>query len=534
MVDKNKMKLKKFIPLGLFISLIIISNNFVQSVHADSINSNEEVSVSQWEEKKDVSTIKTWTIKFRTPVDINSIWKNGVITVTDSQGNLIDINVSCDYQKCVYVEPPKEGYKEGQTYYLNISTGIKFTDENKSIKEPVQMKFTTRDIGTINIDENSSIAMANNTFGFNLMKNLINKDKNKNTIISPLSVSTILSMTENGADEETKQEIINCIGLKSVNDKEINLQYYSLLDYYNNLKSVDLKAANSIWVNKQIDLNNDFKNITKKYYGSQVNSEDFSNPDTVNKINQWVDQNTKGQIKKIIDDIDKDNVAVLINSLYFKGRWRHEFFPNNTKQEEFTLSSGKKINVDNMEGRGFINYLKGDNFQAISLPYYDGIEMDIFLPNEGVDIDKFIQSMSKENFDKWIGDFKYTDVIQQIPKFKMEYDTELNDTLEALGMKQAFDGKKANFKKIANNVGENPIYISKVKHKACISVDEKGTEAAAITAELLNGSSAPADQPINFKVNRPFFFAIRDSKTGVVLFMGKVENPSTDNVGKVN
>lgn len=534
MINNNKEKLKKFIPLALFVSLIAISSNFAQSVHADSVRSNTKSSVRQWGEKKDVSTIKNWTIIFRTPIDVNSILKTGVITVTDSQGNLIDTKLDTDYQKCVYVEPPKEGYKEGQTYYLNISTDVRFRDESQFLKEPVQMKFTTRDIGTITIDENSYIAAANNAFGFNLMKNLINEDKNKNTIISPLSISTILSMTENGAEEETKQEMLNCIGLKGVNDKNINHQYYSLLDYYNNLKSVKLKSANSIWVNKKVDLNSDFKNMTKKYYMAQVNLEDFSNHDTLNKINHWVNQSTNGQIKKIIDDISKDDVAILVNSLYFNGKWSNEFLPQNTKKEEFTLSSGEKINVDNMEKRGHVNYLKGDNFEAISLPYYDGIEMNIFLPKEGVGIDKFIQSVSKEKFDKWMSSFGYADVIQQIPKFKMEYDTDLKKTLEALGMKQAFDAHKANFKKIANNADENPIYIGKVKHKACINVDEKGTEAAAITAVILNGSSAPADQPINFTVNRPFFFAIRDSKSGMILFMGKVENPSTDNVSKIN
>lgn len=531
----NKKKLIKISSLALFLALTAALNNFSTSVHAESINSNEKASVIQWAEKKDVSTIKTWTINFRTPVDISSIFENGNITVTDSKGNLIDVKVSTgNDDQCIYVEPSKEGYKENETYYLNISKNIKFRDNNKSIKAPVQMKFTTTDIGTINVDENSPITGANNNFGFNLIKNLINKDKNKNMIISPLSVSTILSMTQNGADKETKEEMKNCIGLKNISDKDINSQYYGLLDYYNNLKLVNLKVANSIWVNKQINLNNDFKNITNKYYGSQVSSEDFENKDTVNKINQWVNQATKGQINKIIDDISNDDTAVLINSLYFKGRWQDEFSTNNTKKEEFTLANGEKINVDNMEGRGYVNYLKEDNFQAISLPYYDGIEMDLFLPNEGVKVDNFIQSLTKENFDKWVSEFEGTDVVQQIPKFKMEYDTDLKDTLESLGMNEAFDSHKANFKNLATSVGENPMYIGKIKHKACVSVDEQGTEAAAVTAETMTGSIRPSVNPVNFKINRPFFFAIRDNKTGVVLFMGKVENPGINNMTQTN
>ncbi|MTK13193.1 MAG: serpin family protein, partial [Clostridiaceae bacterium] len=188
-------------------------------------------------------------------------------------------------------------------------------------------------------------------------------------------------------------------------------------------------------------------------------------------------------------------------------------------------------NVDNMEEKRTVPYLKGDNFQAISLDYYDGIEMDIFLPNKGINIDKFIQDISENNFSKWVKSFNSTEAILQIPKFKMQYETDLNDTLEALGMKQAFDKNKANFKNFANNPDENPMYISKVKHKAYISVDEKETEAAAVTAVVIGcTSAAPIEKPkpIEFKVDRPFFFAIRDAKTGTILFMGKVENPSID------
>ncbi len=530
MTDRNKVKIKKFVSLGIILLLITIYNTFLPRVHADSTDSNANSNVLQWGEKKDISTIKTWKIKLKTPVDMNCLFNSTVITVTDSQGNLMDVDLfPTSDGKCIYVEPPKEGYKQGQTYYINISKDLKFGQGNESMKNSIQMKFTTNDIGTINIDENSSVTTANNAFGFDLMKNLINKDKNKNMVISPLSISTILAMTQNGADNETKQEMINCLGLKDISDKDINEQYYSLLDYFNNLKFTNLKAANSIWVNNGINLNSDFKNITNKYYVSQINSEDFKNLNTANKINQWVDVATNGQIKKIIDNIGEYDDAILINSLYFKGRWSEEFSPSNTKKEEFTLSSGEKINVDNMEGRGHINYLKGDNFQAISLPYNDGIEMDIFLPDQSVNIDNFISGITKGNFDKWIGSFKSTDVVQQIPKFKMEYDTDLKDTLEALGMKQAFDINKANFTKFESNAEDGkPLYIGKVEHKACISVDEQGTEAAAVTAEIMAGA-APPENPVEFKVNRPFIFAIRDSKTGVILFMGKIENPSTNN-----
>lgn len=522
LIKSNK---KKIIPIFLIMLFAMLYTNFTPSVHADS---NEKSQITQLEDKKDIGTMKCWTIKFKTPVDESSLFKSGVITVTNSQGNLENVEIYTDDSgKYVYVSPPKEGYKTGQTYYLNISKDVSFQDQSKSLKNPVQMKFTINDIGTIDIDETTPIVPSNNTFAFNLMNNLISRDKNENMIISPLSISSILAMTQNGADGETKQEILNCVGLKNISDNDINKQYYSLLDYYNNLKSTDLKIANSIWTNKQIALNDDFKNLTEKYYGAQVSSEDFSSADTVDKINKWVNQSTKGQIEKIIDSIDKNTQSILVNSLYFKGRWENEFSTSNTKKEEFTLSNGEKINTDTMEHTSYINYLKGSNFEAISLPYYDNIEMDIFLPNEGVNINDFTKSITKENFDKWINSFKSTYVSQQIPKFKMDYTADLNDTLKTLGMNQAFDPEKANFTKLINSTSTNPLYISKITHKAFISVDEQGTEAAAVTAEAMAGSAMPSNDPIYFKANRPFFFAIRDNKTGVILFMGKVENPST-------
>ncbi|APM39178.1 serpin family protein [Clostridium kluyveri] len=526
----NKSKREKIVPLFLLMLFMTTYTHFTPVVHADS---DEKSQITQFEAKKNISTMKTWTIKFRTPVDENSLF----INVADSQGNFMNVKIFTDSSgKYVYVDPPEEGYKLGQTYYLNISKDIVFKDPGRSLKNDIQMKFTTNDIGTINIDETTSIITANNTFAFNLMKNLISEDNTENIIISPLSISSILAMTQNGAAGETKQEMLNCIGLKNISDSDINKQYYSLLDYYNNLKSTDLKMVNSIWTNKQITLNSDFKNTAEKYYDSQVSSEDFEDADTLVKINKWVNDHTGGQIQKILDSIDKDTGAILINSLYFKGTWEDQFSTSNTKKEDFTLSNGNKLNIDTMQNTSYVNYLEGPNFQAISLPYYDNMEMDIFLPNEGVNINDFTQSITKEKFDTWINNFKSTYVLQQIPKFKMYYDVDLNDTLKALGMDKAFNSREANFTKLTTSTitSQEYLYINKIKHKAYISVNEQGTEAAAVTAVIMNPTSARPGNPIYFKANRPFFFIIRDTKTGGISFMGKMDNPNASDTEPTN
>ncbi|MFL0195219.1 serpin family protein [Clostridium sp. WILCCON 0269] len=526
----NKSKGKKIVPLFLLMLFTTTYTHFTPAVRADS---NEKSQIIQLQDKENISTMKTWTIKFKTPIDENSLF----INVTDSQGGSMNVKVSTgDSGKYVYIAPPEEGYKMGQTYYLNISKNTVFKDPSKSLKNDIQMKFTTNDIGTINIDETTSIVTANNTFAFNLMKNLISKDETENMIISPLSISSILAMTQNGAAGETKQEMLNCIDLKNISDSDINKQYYSLLDHYNNLKSTDLKMANSIWTNKQIALNSDFKNTAEKYYDSQVSSEDFEDANTLVKINKWVNDHTGGQIQKIIDSIDKDTGAILINSLCFKGTWEDQFSTSNTKKEYFTLSNGNKINIDTMQNTSYVNYLEEPTFQAISLPYYDNMEMDIFLPKEGININDFTQSITKEKFDAWINNFKDTYVLQQIPKFKMYYDVDLNETLKALGMNEAFDPEKADFTKLTTNTmtSQASLYVNKIRHKAYISVDEQGTEAAAATAVIMNPTASLPDNPIYFKANKPFFFIIRDNKTGVISFMGKVEKPGTSDTDAAN
>lgn len=189
-----------------------------------------------------------------------------------------------------------------------------------------------------------------------------------------------------------------------------------------------------------------------------------------------------------------------------------------------------------MQNTSYVNYLEGPNFQAISLPYYDNMEMDIFLPNEGVNINDFTQSITKEKFDTWINNFKSTYVLQQIPKFKMYYDVDLNDTLKALGMDKAFNSREANFTKLTTSTitSQEYLYINKIKHKAYISVNEQGTEAAAVTAVIMNPTSARPGNPIYFKANRPFFFIIRDTKTGGISFMGKMDNPNASDTEPTN
>ena len=490
------------------------------------------VQAANFTDNRSVDANKTWTIKFTSNVGLDDLTKEG-ITVTSSTGAAISVGIQLgEDSKTVNVTAPEGGYTPGESYILNVGSKA-HSNKGKALKNEYKLNFNIKNdtdimpVKTIDINGDSSIMQGNNKFAFDLMKQLTNKDKDKNIIISPLSISTILAETQNGANGQTKDEILSAIGLKNIDDKSINEQYYNALYYYNILtnsvsNSARLRVADSIWVNKNLSLNKGFVYTSKKYYNSEVNSVDFATPDTVGTINQWVDKNTDGQIKQAVNDIDKSAKAILINAISFKGKWQSEFSPNNTKEEDFTLSSGEKVKIDTMQKTDIYGcYLKEDNFQAIQLPYYGGLAMDLFLPDKGVNVNDFMDKATKENFDKWIKNFSSARVNMKIPKFKLEYEEDnMKDVLKNLGMQQAFEPEESNLDGISKNT-----FISDIIHKTCISVDEKGTDAAAITVVIGCGSVAPPENKVDFVVDRPFVFVIRDCKTGAIIFIGMIENP---------
>lgn len=275
-----------------------------------------------------------------------------------------------------------------------------------------------------------------------------------------------------------------------------------------------------MWINNGTEIEKKFLELGKKYYSSQISNLDFTDPNSVNVINQWVSQNTDNTIPSILKEIPPLSKMILINTLYFKGRWTNEFFPENTKNEDFTLSTTDKISVNMMNAQKRVAYYEDDDFKTVQLPYTNGMDMCIFLPNEGVSINDFMQKIDQDKLYNWMKNFSHQDVKLKIPKFKVDTDENLVDSLKALGMASAFDPEKSNFDSIAKN-----LHIGQIKQKCSVDVDEKGTVASAATIEFMAGSAATSKTPPEFYVNRPFFFGIRDSKTGMFLFMGKIENP---------
>ena len=362
----------------------------------------------------------------------------------------------------------------------------------------------------------ASVASANTKFGFKLLHDLREQEAGPNIFISPLSISIALTMTYNGAVGETERAMAEVLEIDALDLSTINNSNKALRDSLENADpKVEISIANSIWSRQGVDFNLEFLERNRVFFGAEIASLDFSSPQATEIINEWVDTNTNGKIKKIVEEISPEVVLFLINAIYFKGNWQDEFDKSMTRPGTFHLPNGSEKRVQMMYREGAYPYFRGENFEATSLPYGDGrVSMYIFLPNRNFNLNKFLVNLNAENWAQWISQFHNRQHNMMLPRFKLEYEVSLNDTLEALGMGIAFGGG-ADF----SNMGPN-LFISEVTHKTFVEVNEEGTEAVAVTGVTIEESEPP-----DFRVDRPFFFAIYDAETQMILFMGTVTEP---------
>ena len=363
---------------------------------------------------------------------------------------------------------------------------------------------------------------ASNRFGFDLFKQLQLKDRGKNVFYSPLSVALALSMAYNGAAGETKEAMRRTLKTEGLSLDELNEASAALI---NSLMSsdpkVELAIANSLWARREVKFREDFLERNRRFFAAEVASLDFGAPSALTTINNWVSRNTKSKIPSIIDQINPDDVIFLINAVYFKGQWQNEFEEGLTKNEPFYSPSGPQKEVPMMSQSGVYQYYRGDKFQAVRLFYGDkAASLDLFLPDTDSSIDDLLKRLSFEQCGEWTGSFHKAEGDIKIPRFKMDYESSLNDPLKAMGMGVAFVGGKADFSGMRD---QKDLYISEVKHKAVVEVNEEGTEAAAATSVGARLVSRPLK--FTFVADHPFLMMIRDRRTDALLFMGVVVDP---------
>ena len=369
------------------------------------------------------------------------------------------------------------------------------------------------------------ITDSNNQLGFTVLSEA-EPDKDGNIFISPTSLFMALSMVYNGADGVTKDEMAKVLQVEGIEADELNRANASLMNlFHSSSEKIQLNIANSIWLNENYHFQTDFAQYNRDYFNAEIQEIDIFDSESPKMINQWVEEKTNGKIEEIVDSpLDPDLVTVLINAIYFKGDWKYEFDESQTEDRPFYLKDGSTKDVPLMSLEEKLAYMENETLQAVSLPYGEENEMsmNVILPKENVDLAEFQNMLTYENWQKWTSEFQVREGTLLLPKFQLEYEANLNDMLERLGMTTAF-AKGANFGKMIQEA--DPLWISQVKQKTYLDVNEKGTEAAAATSVEMVTESFNMDGPFHMEVNRPFLIAVTENQSNTILFLGAINNP---------
>lgn len=372
------------------------------------------------------------------------------------------------------------------------------------------------------LDANNETVLANTRFGFQLFQKIYQPDKN--LFVSPLSISTALAMTMNGAVGTTQQEIAQTLAFPSRDLELVNADFANLQKSLQVISpQVKLQIANSLWGREDIEFQPAFLQTNSDYFNATLRQLNFTDPQAAATINWWVSDNTNGKIKKIVDQVGAHTILFLINAIYFKGDWAMAFDPKKTREQDFFLSNGLTKKVQMMSQTGKYAAYRGQDFQVIRLPYDNGrLGMYVFLPNADLLLKTLIKNLTIDNWKQWQSEFQQEQGDIALPRFKIEYETRLNPYLSDLGMKTAFIPNQADFSRISQQPTD--LHIGEVKHKSYIEVAEEGTEAAAVTSVQIRTTAIQPNR-LHFIANRPFFFAIEDQWTSSLLFLGTVVNP---------
>jgi serpin B len=366
----------------------------------------------------------------------------------------------------------------------------------------------------------ASLVSSGNDFAFDIFRKMAETAGDENMIISPLSISYALSMTVNGAAAATRDSMFKALRISDISIDDLNNSYKDLASALLSVdKRVIMKIANSVWTENDFQVRKSFIDVLKAYYNAESESFEVTDPSAPDMMNKWIEDNTNGLIKDMIDNLDPAAVMLLINAVYFKAKWKYEFNASDTKNRNFTLIGGSSASLPTMNNTSARKLYDGNGFKLVELPYGQGnFVMDVLLPDE-VGFSGLLPQLTSENFNGWIEAANTFDVDLYLPKFKYDYRKKLKDVLSYMGMGLAFSDF-ADF----SNIADASLKINDVTHQAFIETNEEGTEAAAATVvEIVLTSVGPT--PVIIDINRPFVYIIREITTNSVIFMGQVTNP---------
>ena len=378
--------------------------------------------------------------------------------------------------------------------------------------------------------EEDKIIEGNNKFSIEIFQAI--NALEENVFLSPLSIYMLLSMVFAGAQGDTETQFKSVLHVTS-DQNRYHSAFKKLQSIFQRDTGSELSVANLLCVHENYQLLEKYIWIVEDNYSGVVWNLNFNAIiETCSKINKWVAEQTHDKIKDVIHTIEDAAGLILVNAIYFKGAWEMKFKEKDTRDEDFTLNSGDKIFVPMMHQKGKFRWLNEDEFQILELPYkgvrifgtFEHTSMVIFLPRNSNGIEKFEKELTSDKLQSYLDKLSKVwdrEIEIYIPKFKIEREFELSKTLYALGLTSAFsDG--ADFSRIAE---DPPRYISQIIHKAFVEVNERGTEAAAVTAVVMLGAAMDMPKPEEFRADHPFLFLLIDSYTRLMLFMGKVMNP---------
>jgi serine protease inhibitor len=354
-----------------------------------------------------------------------------------------------------------------------------------------------------------------NQFGFDLLGQLT--DGTQNTVTSPVSVASMLAMVLAGAGGETAQAMAGTLHLQDARDVRVGQLLQQLAD----TDDVTLSAANALWAQQGMPFEDDYLSFVRDSFGATVDEADLGAQATADDIDAWVREHTEDRIEGIAADLglpDPQAALVLVNAVYFLGTWTTQFDPADTRPQAFTLPDGSTADVPLMTLREqTLQFVQRDGYTMLRLPYgADGrYAMEIMLPDTGSGLPQLLSTLDAAEWAEAVAALAPAELqTVVVPKFELEWSSDIGDALTALGMGPAFQG--GDFRPMS----PQPQNLDTVVHKTYIRVDEAGTEAAAVTGGTTRTSAGES-----FRADRPFAFTISDSQTGTVVFLGTVTDP---------
>ena len=418
-------------------------------------------------------------------------------------------------------------------FLLMAGTGMacqSCSNNEESITDPNSENPPARSIDSMVVDmlpktryieltqEQRALVAKNNDFSFNLYRAIYAANDKNSNITSPLSVTYVLGMLNDGAAGNTSKEISQVLGFENSSKQVVNEYCKALIEQAPIADpSVILQIANIVAANQKVVLEDNYQKDLKDYYTAEVASLDFSKQSSLDYLNNWCNEKSGGLIPKIIDSLSPEGMMVLMNAVYFKATWTEKFDEKHTQNESFTKADSSSVKLPMMHRKAQVRYCNNDIYTGIWLPFGSGDKwsMKVLLPEEGKTVDDVIASLTNDSWEHQFWQHATVDI--KIPRFTTKSDIILNDMIAKLGAPSIFDPQKADFSLISKN--QKQLFVSQMKQKAAIEVNEEGTKTTAVTVASMQGENF-VDGKGDFHANRPFVYIIQEASSEAIFFIG--------------